>query len=342
MDEKKDIHIKFIRFWPGFNEKDNFIVNILRKYFNVNFSDNPDYVFCSVFGQPYEEVKYDCVRIHLNGENYTPDFNLHDYAISYNELSFGDRYIRYPLYLMYDQVKLAEEKHLNITESLLFEKEYFCNYIYSDGKDREFRNQAFKVFGKYKKVASTGVGNNNMPNIPITDTIKKKLDFQKRSKFTIAFDSISEPGFVTEKILHAFASQTIPIYFGDPNINSQFNSKAFVNTADFNYDLEKTLQYIIEIDNDDNLYLSMLKEPAFITENFCDSMNTKLEAFLVNIFQQDYDKAFRRGRIAQPEIHKMRLKEYNWYKTTNPLKVLSKDLQRVLKSTYRKTIKIIK
>ena len=82
MNKKKSISIKFIRFWPGFNETDNFIVDILNKYFDVNFSNNPDYVFCSVFGQPYEEVKYDCIRIHLNGENFTPDFNLHDYAIS--------------------------------------------------------------------------------------------------------------------------------------------------------------------------------------------------------------------------------------------------------------------
>lgn len=323
MDKKKKISIKFIRFWPGFDETDNFIVNLLKKHFNVEFSDSPDYIFCSVFGQPYEEAKYDCIRIHLNGENYTPDFNLHDYAISYNEISFGDRYIRYPLYLMYDEVKLAKIKHLNISESILNDKQYFCNYIYGNGNDREFRNHAFRVFETYKKVAATGIGNNNMPDMPVTDTIKKKIEFQQKSKFTIAFDSISEPGFVTEKILHAFAAQTIPIYYGDPNINTQFNHKAFVNIADFDYDLEKALAHVIEIDSNDELYLNMLSEPAFVKENFYEMKRADLEAFLVNIFQQDYDKAFRRGRIAQPELHKNRLKEYNWYKTTHPIKVFN-------------------
>ena len=41
----KIVKIKFVDFWEHWNQEDNFIVNTLKKYFKVEFSENPDYVF---------------------------------------------------------------------------------------------------------------------------------------------------------------------------------------------------------------------------------------------------------------------------------------------------------
>lgn len=48
----------------------------------------------------------------------------------------------------------------------------------------------------------------------------------------MAFESNCLAGFVTEKILHGFAAQTVPIYLGDPLIKNDFNSKAFIDCSE--------------------------------------------------------------------------------------------------------------
>ncbi len=306
---KKTVKIKFIGFWDGFNPEENVFSEVLKRHYNVVVSDNPDYVFCSVLGIPYEECKYDGIRIHFNGENYTPDFNIHDYGISFNHLQFSDRHLEYPLYLINQSIELANKKHLNIHEKILEEKLGFCNFIY--GVSREYRNQALEKFTTYKKVLSPGTGSNNMPNHPLVTTLDQKLSFQRKTKFTIAFDSTQHPGFVTEKILHGFASQTIPIYFGAPDIGIHFNKKSFIDVADYDNDLDKVLEKIIEIDQDDDLYLSILREPVFNDEKYVEKKQKQFEDFLVNIFNQDFENVYRRSRIAAPQFHNERLKNFS-------------------------------
>ena len=40
------------------------------------------------------------VKIYFTGENDVPDFNLADYALGFHYIDFGDRYLRFPLYLL--------------------------------------------------------------------------------------------------------------------------------------------------------------------------------------------------------------------------------------------------
>lgn len=307
---KKNIKIKFTGFWEGFDEEKNFFTDVLDRHFNVEISEFPEYIFCSVLAAPYEECNYDGVRIHFNGENYIPDFNIHDYGISYSNLLLEDRHLQFPLYLVAKKpLLLVPQKHLNIDANIFKSKPYFCNFIY--GVSRDFRDEAFEKLSTYKPVLSPGTGKNNMPNYPLVKTLEEKLDFLGKCKFTIAFDSTVLPGFVTEKIMHAFAAQTIPIYFGAPDIGDHFNKKAFIDVADYDYDLNKVLERIIEIDQNDDLYLSILKEPVFKDESYLDTKQKEFEDFLVHIFSQDLEKAYRRSRIAGPKFHNDRLKEYN-------------------------------
>jgi len=307
---KKDIKIKFLGFWAGFDEENNFFTKVLKEKYNVIISDSPDYIFCSVLGEPYEECSYEGVRIHFNGENYIPDFNIHDYGISYSNLTLEDRHLQYPLYLVAEKpLLLASEKHLNIDSKILDERPYFCNFIY--GVSRDYRDKAFDVFSQYKPVMSPGSGRNNMPNHPLVKTFEEKLKFLEKCKFTIAFDSTSLPGFATEKIMHAFAAKTIPIYFGDPNIGQHFNKKSFIDVADYDYDLDRVLKRVMEIDQDDDLYLSILSQPVFKDENYISFKKEQFKSFLYHIFEQDLEEAYRRSRIAGPYFHNNRLKEYN-------------------------------
>lgn len=94
----KIVKIKFVDFWEHWNQEDNFIVNTLKKYFKVEFSENPDYVFYSNFSKRLDHMKYkNAVKIFYTQENLCPDFNFADYGIGFEELTYGDRYLQFPI-----------------------------------------------------------------------------------------------------------------------------------------------------------------------------------------------------------------------------------------------------
>jgi hypothetical protein len=294
----KTIKIKFSGIWGNFNENDNFIINILRKHYNVILSENPEYLFYSVFSKDF--LKYDCVRIFYTGENLCPDFNVCDYGIGFNYMEFGDRYLRFPQYLVSDysyylndnyrnDLMLARKKHL-ITSEEIEKKTAFCSFVYSNSDADLFREKFYIALSKYKEIASGGRFRNNIGG-PVEDKLKFQLNF----KFSIAFENSATPGYTTEKILQAFAAKTIPIYWGNPEIGKEFNEKAFINCHLFN-SIDDIIDTIIEIDNDDIKYKEMLLEPSFYQEYSIEKTYNDLEAFLVNIFEQDYEGAYRRNR----------------------------------------------
>jgi hypothetical protein len=78
---------------------------------------------------------------------------------------------------------------------------------------------------------------------------------------------------------------SIPLYWGNPRISEEFNPKSFINYYDFD-DMDQMIQYIIQLDKDDNRYLEMLKTPWF--ENNIIPENNKIEnikSFLYKIFE---------------------------------------------------------
>src|SRR5665647_294033 len=97
---QRTIKIYFSDFWKGFDMQDNFLTLRLKLHFNVIIDTNPDYLFYSLNGNNH--LRYnDCVKIYFTGENDAPDFNLCDYAIGFPHITFEDRYLRLPLFVLY-------------------------------------------------------------------------------------------------------------------------------------------------------------------------------------------------------------------------------------------------
>ncbi|MDP3388051.1 MAG: glycosyltransferase family 10 [Eubacteriales bacterium] len=285
---KRVIKVGFSDFWPEFKENQNFIMDALTSNYEVIISNEPDYLFYSCFGRQY--LKHDCIRIFFIGEDLQPDFNLCDYSIGFSHMVFGERYIRFPLYHIYEQdCLMAEQKHL-ISDTEIDNKSRFCNFIYSNTKANPFRGMFFDSLNIYKRVDSGGKYKNNLGF-----RVDNKLDFQRMYKFSIAFENNSSEGYTTEKILQAFAAGTIPIYWGDPRIGEEFNERAFINCHRFET-IEAIIDQIKTIDGNDNLLRQMLREPAFVK----DRRETKrdLEDFLRNLIDKPYEEAFKRSRHA--------------------------------------------
>lgn len=277
-----------IKFMDGCDNYQTFyIYKFLSKRYKVIIDDKPDYV---VFGDHgYDHLKYECIRIYCTIENMVPNFNQCDYAIGFHYLSFEDRYFRCPIYFLYDKyinvLKIAEKKHAD-KENLKIRNK-FCNMVVSNGLTG-MRNDFFHTLSKYKKVDSGGKILNN-----VGGPVKSKLDFQKQYKFSLAFENSKSNGYTTEKIIDAFASGGIPIYWGDPLITNCFNPKSFINANDFN-NMEDLVNFIKKVDNDDELYIQYIKEPCFKNKNYIKDKYNDFDNFLLNIFEQDLEKAKRR------------------------------------------------
>ncbi len=285
------VKIAFSDFWDDFDPNDNFITEALKKHFDVVLSDEPDFVFCSNFGNRH--LKYDCVKIFYTGENLCPDFNLVDYAMGFQQISFNDRYLRLPLYVLYDRaVSWALKKHEQASECDPA-KMKFCNYVISNAISDPARDKMIDLLEGYKHVDSGGRYRNN-----VGGPVKDKIEFEKDYKFTMCFENSSARGYTTEKIVEAFAGCTVPIYWGNPDIASEFNPKAFINCHDFE-SFEDVLEEVRRIDGDDERFMEMIHEPVLAPDSDarCCLDKDYVSDYLQMILSQDKESAYRRNRI---------------------------------------------
>lgn len=284
----KTIKIWFTDFYDGFKTDDNYFHSILSGLYNIEINkNNPDYLIYSCYGNDF--LNYDCIRIYYTGENLIPDFNLCDYAIGFHFIDFGERYLRFPNFaLLRDQFN--QLSNLNKEKTPSTKKEYFCNFIYANSQADPVRDTFFHQLSEYKSVTSPGLHLNNF-KINIGDRYSNnwmytKLDFQSKCKFSLAFENSSAPGYTTEKIMHAYISNTIPIYWGNPEIDRDFNTESFINCHDYE-SFAEVIERIIEIDQNEQLYKSILTAPPFYKNVIPEHLKSdNLVKFFKSIFEK--------------------------------------------------------
>lgn len=297
---KKTIKIKLVGFWNGFNPDENILIKCLRKKYDVQIVDEgQEYIICSVFGELYEYCKYTEPRIMYSGENYIPDFNLIDYSICSYPIDYLDRNFRMPVY--FTAVMRLINKEKDYGAEFLKSKKYFANFIASHDSEYNIRGDFFKKLSKYKRVESCGSYLNNMPDGKCV-TRDNKIEFQRKTKFTLCFESTKHEGFITEKIADAFYADTIPVYYGSSDVTTIFNEKAFINCSDYET-FDEAIDKIIELDNDDDKYMAMIRQPIFVDKNYPNKLMSEFENFSYHIFDPPAESIYRRSRVYAPKGH---------------------------------------
>ena len=322
----KKIKIDFIDFWSDLDKTDNLFFNTLSRYYDVELSSTPDYVFCSCFSETHFNYQ-DCVKIYFTGENIIPDFNLYDYAMGFHYIDFEDRYLRLPLYALYSKDKVIEpalKKH-TYSDDYYLSKKKFCNRVVSNPYAMGERDEMYLKLSEYKQVDSGGRYRNNVGG-PVDD----KIAFEKDYRFTLAFENSGMSGYTTEKILEAFAGDTIPIYWGNPRIKEEFNPESFIDASSFG-SVEAAIEEVKRIDADDELFLKMVKAPILtddtsakriLSDDFADD-------FLRNIFDQDIKDAKRRNMVYIGRDYQKKLKDAK--KVQRALDVVKKPMHMMNK-----------
>jgi GR25 family glycosyltransferase involved in LPS biosynthesis/SAM-dependent methyltransferase len=271
----KNLTISFCDWWNTeycggiFDFNDNFFTNLLREHSNnyvvkiVNPNENPDILFYSIFGNSHQS--YEAKRkIFFSGEPYSQRENA-DFNITFDENSIKNT--RVPLWLCYiDGNNIETFKNRKFDENILKEKNKFCSFIASGAGLANNRKEFVDILNKYKLVDCGGQYLNNIGyTVPIGMNCSGKIEHNKNYKFAMAFESKCYPGYVTEKIFDIFKSNTIPIYWGSSDVVKDFNPKSFINANDFS-SFDELVKYIIEVDNNNELYLQFFKQSIFSKE----------------------------------------------------------------------------
>lgn len=258
-------------FTDTFGAIENFFTKILSERFDIVRDDaNPDYLIFGDANFGNNNVTYDnknCIKIFYTGENARPwDYRCH-FSISFDHHEFDGKNYRLPLYVIYDYDNHFRDvpntsNIFRIPSDLNVDKK-FCSFVVKNG-GCEMRNKWFHKLQEYKPVASGGPLFNNIGYILPRgeEAVQAKLKFLNSFKFNLCFENSSYPGYATEKLYEALCAKTIPIYWGSPTIEVDFNPKAFLNWHDYGNDKD-FFEAIKEIDQNPELYEEMYLQPMF-------------------------------------------------------------------------------
>lgn len=127
------------------------------------------------------------------------------------------------------------------------------------------RRQMFSLMQEYKRVHSYGTCERNVFDecLPARST-QPYFAHLARFRFILCFENQSVPGYRTEKLWNALATGGIPIYWGDPTIDSVFNADRMIwIREDTTEALHAAMTEIQRLDQDPDAYALKCALPIF-------------------------------------------------------------------------------
>ena len=289
--KQKVLRVGFSDMWDSFNPEYNFFTLLLEEAgkhlsppvaiqgidIRAN-SSPPDILFFGPFGETWKRFP-DVPKIHFTGENSPPIQSTNVFLnLGFPHLDMvDDGYLRFPLWILEidwfgaDVERICNPKPIPIDRCTkvfpeeLERKKKFCAFVVSNPSN-PLRNAAFHWLSAYKHVDSAGALFNNVGPILAAGPgggggELKKHEFLKDYKFALTFENSSDPGYCTEKLLHAKASGCIPIYWGDPKVNRDFDLRSFIHVQDLT-SAGDLIEAVRKIDEDEEAYKKMFNTPA--------------------------------------------------------------------------------
>jgi hypothetical protein len=256
---------------------------ILSECYDLEFSaKNPDVLFFGDYGHEY--LKYSCPRFFLSCENIKVPRWKCDFVLSSN-YSRRSYQFRLPYFLLRYTAEELEKKR---DSEVLFDRGREIACVVISNPMGEERNSFWQCLSDRMPVASGGHYKNNVGG-PVQD----KNAFCRGYKFCLAFENSSASGYTTEKLIDAWMSGCIPIYWGDPRIGEVFNKRAFIDVRDFP-SWADAANYMVAVAQDPSLYHSYLLEPLLIGEKLPGNLK---DGYYLAILKQAFEKGHRIPRL---------------------------------------------
>lgn len=264
-----------VNFWEGAFDGDFFDYFFRACFPDLTYTNNPheaDLVVTSVFGNVYTDPAKTLAFI---GENIRPNFVSYSHSLSFDYDTYHGRNLRLPLWyarLAWDgfvQKPRHDNTHNHGYEPLIdikslmqprkldmSGKDKFCALIANNPEG--LRINLYHSISQYKQVDGYG----NMFRNPLRQS---KFDILADYKFCLCPENSIYDGYVTEKLIDAYAGGTVPIYSGDISVLRDFNIRAFFNYQE-KLNMDQLVQLIKDYDTKDIWYEQMYERPLLEKE----------------------------------------------------------------------------
>ena len=259
-----------VNFWDGAFDGDFFEFFFRTAFDGIEYVDSPhdaDAVISSVFGHTQTDPAKTIMYI---GENVRPSYIGYNHSLSFDYDTYGGRNFRLPLWWSrlawdgFEQKPRKQNSHNHGYEDLisidsltngrtldLSQKTKFCAMI--AGNPEGLRINLYNSLHKYKPVDGYGLMFGNSLR-------QSKFDILPEYKFCLCPENSVYDGYVTEKLIDAYAGGTVPIYGGDISVSEDFNHNAFLNYQEIK-DMEKFVEHVSFFDRNTEAYRSVYERP---------------------------------------------------------------------------------
>ena len=269
-----------VNFWDGAFDGDFFEFFFRTAFDGIEYVDSPheaDVIISSVFGHTETDPAKTIMYI---GENVRPNYMGYNHSLSFDYDTYGGRNFRLPLWWSrlawdgFEQKPRKQNSHNHGYEDLisidsltngrtldLSQKTKFCAMI--AGNPEGLRINLYNSLSKYKPVDGYGLMFGNSLR-------QSKFDVLPEYKFSLCPENSVYDGYVTEKLIDAYAGGTVPIYSGDLSVDRDFNSGAFLNYQ-FELSTYELRRQVIKLDESLGLYQEIYEQPLLDEEPYLDN-----------------------------------------------------------------------
>jgi alpha(1,3/1,4) fucosyltransferase len=262
-DKNAKVDVEFVSVFPPFRRKINEKIQRWKSIEKVGFGDVSEKYNLEKFpnSRNYER------RIWFTGENLRPPLMENfDAFLSYDLDPYENKNAYLPIwYLEVDffgrKVSSRTGMHISLNDLTANRKKikignkFGVSFI---GNQHPIRMQAIKHFSQDQDIELFG----SSVNRPVTE----KFGIAKDFKFAFCFENDLYPGYVTEKLIDAYACGNIPLYWGHLGFESIINPASYINLADFK-SIKDFRDFVLSLENSDLLAIAnqplLLKKPDF-------------------------------------------------------------------------------
>ena len=227
--------------------------------------------------QPNKKAR---VNIFFTGENERPPFGDWDAYLSFDLHDYDGKNAYLPLWWItctdiagersapYLDAPITVETLLKSRKVEFSKRKKFCAAFI--GKAYPFRMQSLNAISKIERVEVFGV--------IARKNVKSKFEASKKFRFVFAFENDLDPGYVTEKVIEAWATGAIPLYWGtDPM--GYINPAAIINLAEFE-SLTEFVEYLSKVNSTPQLWESIASQPILLKAPDLSEVNKVLKRAL--------------------------------------------------------------
>jgi len=191
---------------------------------------------------------------------------LKDYSIVLKGEHDNHNVINMPLFVLYNYAHNFLPRFIHSNDAIhnlqTIPPKNVCVIVSSS--DSEGRDLFCEALEKKIHIDYAGHYKNNVPRIEAHHSSPEFIKFVSQYKFIITMENSKGNTYITEKILHGFAANTIPVYWGSEFIGDYFNEERFIHVKNFETNvMNDAIENILYLIDNPEKYLEIINKEVF-------------------------------------------------------------------------------